>query len=356
MKQTILHCIRKSVNVVLVIGLIVSSFAYSTPAGASAITNRKITASNSAGGATGVTYTLTTNALPTTGTAVRSVSVDICDTASGTCTNSGSSAGFSALGSTLASQPSGLGIASGWAVSAASQYSLRITHASNSATPSGTVQIVWNGVANPTTANSTYYARVTTYSGSSYTGALDTGVVALSTSSTIQVALAVNETLTFCAGTSITNENCGTISGNQVNLGTGSTTSTSSGTSVFAASTNGGTGYTVTVNGTALNNGSYTMATPGGASTIGTEQFGMNLVANTTPSVGVVKTGTGTASVDAAYATTNTFPYTSGSTVVSVLVPTNANKFTVSYIANIGGTTPPGSYVANLNYIATANF
>ena len=356
MKRNITQNIRKSLNIFIALGLVFAQFSYISPVSAASVTNKKVTVSNSAAGASGVTYTFASNALPTTGTAVKSVSIDICDAASGACTNTGSSLGFSALSSAIASQPTGLGSASGWTVSAASQYSLRILNASNATTPSGAVQIVWNTVTNPTAANSTFYARVTTYSAAGWTGAIDTGVIAMSTSSLIQVALAVNETLTFCTGTSITGQNCGTITGTSVNLGTGSTTSTNSGTSVFAASTNGNSGYTVTVNGTSLSNGSHTMDTLGGASSIGTEQFGLNLVANTTPSVGAALSGAGTAAVGPTYATANTFPYSTGSTVASVAVPTNANTFTVSYIANIGGITPPGAYSTYLNYIATANF
>jgi hypothetical protein len=345
---------RKAVLVIPILGLIALPFVDALPASAAPITGRAITLSNSAGAATGVTYTLTTAALPTS-TPVRSVKVQFCTALPGCSAPSG----FSSAGSgTLPSQPTGLGAASAWSASTASANELRITHASNVTAPSGAVSITWNGVVNPTANDTTFYGIITTYSDAAYTTPIDTGSVALSTASQIQVALSVYETLTFCAGTSITGQNCGTISGSTVNLGTGSTTATQSGTSVLAASTNAGSGYSITVNGATLTSGANTITalSSGGTSSVGTKQFGLNLVSNTTPSVGSAVSGTGTASAAANYNTSNTFRFATGEIIASVAGPSNANAFTISYIANIDGLTPPGSYTSNLTYIATANF
>lgn len=341
-------------RVLLAFLLVVTPFIQAPFASAGAITGRKITLSNSVGGATGVSYTLTSSALPTA-TAVKSVGVQFCTSLTGGCTTP---SGFSVASSTLASQPSGLGAASGWTVSTATAGNLRIVNAANATVPSGAVTIQWNGVVNPTATNTTFYAIVTTYSDSAWTTAIDTGSVALSTSAQIQVTLGVGETITFCTGTSITGQNCGTISGSTVALGTASTSATSTGTSVFAAATNAATGYSVTVNGTTLTSGGDTITalSSNTASATGTSQFGINLVSNSSPSVGSAATGTGTATAAANYNTTNSFRFVSGETVASVGVPTNGNAFTVSYIANISGLTPPGAYSTNLYYNATANF
>ncbi len=324
-------------------------------AGAAAITGRSITLSSSAGAATGVTYTLATAALPTT-TAVKSMEVKFCDSLAESCSTP---TGFSALSSTLAEQPDGLGSATGWTVSAATAGSLRIVNAANTTASSGAVEVVWGGVANPTAANTAYYGIITTYSDDSWATAIDTGTVALSTSTQVQVTLMVDETLTFCTGTSITGENCGTIAGSVVDLGVGSTTSTVSGTSVMAASTNGNSGYSIAVKGSTLTSGSNTITalTTGGTSSVGTRQFGLNLAAaNTTPEVGAAKTGTGSGTATANYNINNTFRFTDGEIVASASGLTNANAFTVGYIANIDGTTPAGVYATVLTYVATANF
>ncbi len=329
---------------------------YAVSANAAPITGRSVVVSNSAGDATGVSYALTTAALPTTGTPVKSAEIKFCTSLTGGCVTP---TGFSASSSTLASQPTGLGAAAGWTVSAATPGSLRILNAANATNPSGAVTITWNSVHNPTTVNTTFYGVVTTYSDSAWTTALDTGSVALSTSTQIQVALAVNETLTFCTGTSITGQNCGTAAGSVVNLGAGSTSATATGTSILAAATNGNSGYTITVNGTTLTSGANTITalTAGGASAVGSKQFGLNLAgSNTTPVIGAAKTGTGTASAVTNYGTNDNFRFMTGDTIASVVGPTNANTFTVGYIANIDGLTPAGSYNTVLTYTATANF
>lgn len=342
--------------VVFAIALTIVPLANVTQANAAAITGRSVVLSNSAGGATGVTYSLSTAALPTTGTAVKSLQIQLCTTVTGGCTTP---SGFTSASSTLPSQPTGLGAAAGWTVNSATAGSLRILNAANATTPSGAVAVVWNGVANPTATNTTFYGIITTYSDSAWTTPLDTGSVALSTSAQIQVALTVGETLTFCTGTSITGTNCATATGSLVSLGNGSTTATASGTSIIAASTNGSTGYSVSVSGTTLTSGGNTItALPsGGASAIGTKQFGLNLAgANTTPVVGAAVSGTGTGTAAANYGTNNTFRFATGETIASASGPSNANAYTVGYIANIDGLTAAGAYTTALTYVATANF
>lgn len=322
---------------------------------ASPITGRSISLSTSVGDASGVIYTLTTTNLPTS-TAVKSVQIQFCTSLTGGCVKP---TGFVNSSSTLLSQPTGLGAASGWTVNTSTDGSLRILNASNSTAPSGAVSIVWSGVHNPTATNATFYGIITTYSDSTWTTAIDSGSVALSTSAQVQVSLTVNETLTFCTGTSITGQNCGTVAGNVVNLGNGSTSATATGTSVIAASTNGNSGYSVTVNGSTLTSGvnTITALTTGGASSIGSKQFGINLAgANTTPVIGAAVTGTGTATAVANYGTNNNFRFNSGDIIASVAGPSNANTFTVGYIANIDGVTPAGIYTSNLTYTALANY
>lgn len=338
----------------LVLALIAAPLIINTQASAAQITNRKVTLSSSVPSATS-SYTFTFT-VPTA-TAIQSVSFQACLAASGSCTAPGGT--FSTTGSSLSAQPTNLGAASGWTVSNATAGSLRLSNSSNATAPSGSQTVGFSGVVNPTATNSTFFFRITTYSGSDWsTGPLDSGTVAVSTSTQIQVALSVDEALTFCTGTSITGTNCGTATGSSVALGTGSTTATSSGTSIMAASTNGNSGYSITVNGATLTSGANTITalSTGAASSIGTKQFGLNLVANTTPSVGTAVSGTGTAAAAANYNTSNTFRFGTGETVASVAGPTNANAFTVSYIANIDGLTPAGTYTSNLNYIATANY
>lgn len=325
---------------------LISVFAFivaSVPSVASAaqIQNRKMVISSAAASATGVTYTFTSDALPT-GTAVKSLAIAMCTTASGTCTPA---SGFSSTGTgTLPSQPTGLGATSGWSADASSAGSLRIVNASNATVPSGSVSITWNNVTNPSTANATFYARVTAYSASNWTGALDTGVVALATSGIVTVTANVDETLTF------------TLASTTVSLGTLSASSTASGTSSITAATNASHGYSINVVGNTLMSGTEDINVLAGASSIGSEQFGINLAANTTPAIGSAISGSGSLAGVNGYGTANSFKFTNGDKIAETLLPSNSNTATVSYIANIAGNTPAGAYSTQLNYVAVANF
>jgi len=124
--------------------------------------------------------------------------------------------------------------------------------------------------------------------------------------------------------------------------------------------TNASSGYIVTVNGTTLTSGANTIpAYTAGASVIGTSGFGINLTANTVPTVGAVKTNGAAPSIGTyggSYGTANTFNYLTGDTVATSAGPTNNNTFTVSYIANIGTAQAAGSYATTFTYICTATF
>jgi hypothetical protein len=333
------------------------------PASAAQITSRKLTLSSSAGSATGVTYTFNFT-VPST-TVIQSAEAVICTTASGTCTTP---TGFSNSSSTLASQPINLGDASGWTVNTSTAGKLRLVKSGDVAAPSGSQTVVFGNVTNPTATNTSFYARITTYSDAAWTTAVDTGTAATSTATQIQLTGTMDESLVFCTGTSITGQNCGTVAGTTVALGTFSTSAAVSGTSVMAASTNAASGYAITVNGAVPTcsgcTGSPTVAAMGtqsanGSATTssnGTAQFGLNLRSNATPSGGADVSGTGTGTYGTNYGTANNFRFFTGDSVATAAAATNANTFTVDYIVNVPGSQAAGSYTATFTYICTATF
>lgn len=338
-----MNTIKKHILRALVAILTVASVApaLTNIAAAAQITGRSVTIGNSAPSAS-TTYTFNFT-VPTTGTAIKSASFTACTTASGTCTTP---SGFSVASSTLSSQPTGLGATSGWTVNTSTAGSLRVTNSSNTTNPSGSQQVVFAGVVNPSATNSTYFFRMTTYSDASWTTVVDTGTVATSTAGQVTVTASVDEALTF------------TLSNTTVPLGTLTSTSTGSGTSTMSASTNASSGYAVTVNGTTLTSGANTinaLTTPT-ASSQGSKQFGLNLAANTTPSVGSTVSGSGSGTASTGYSSANNFKFVSGDTVASATGPTNSNTYTISYLANIDAVTNPGAYSTVLTYVATANF
>jgi hypothetical protein len=169
----------------------------------------------------------------------------------------------------------------------------------------------------------------------------------------------VDETLTFCTGTSgVTNSSCAGATGSSIDLGSLSTSATGTGTSQIGVSTNASSGYVISVNGSTLTSGSDTidaLATQT-ASTTGSKQFGINLKDNATPNVGTEVSGTGGATASTNYGTADQFRFVSGDQIVSRASADNFRLFTVSYIANISGSTPAGSYATSLTYIVTPTF
>jgi len=317
---------------------------YPSVASAAQITTRKVTIGSSAAS---VSTTYLFNFTVPSATVIKSVGVAACTTASGACTPA---PGFSSAASTLTTQPSnldGAGVNTGWIVSVATTTELRLSKSGATVAPTGAQSVGFSGVVNPSATNSTFYMRITTYSDAAWTTAIDTGVVAASTAGQITVTASVDETLSFTLGTTT------------VALGALSTSATGSGTSNMTAATNAATGYSITVAGTTLTSGSNTITaiTPtAAASATNTKQFGINLMSNTTPSIGTATSGGGSGTPSSGYNTANQFKFTTGDTVASASLPTNSNTYTVSYIANIDGSTAAGAYSTILTYVATANF
>lgn len=285
-------------------------------------------------------------------TAINSVSVQACSNASGTC--GATPTGFSASSSTLSATQSGFSTASGsaatglsgaWTVNTATAGTLKGTATTTSATTTSTLYgIQWAAVTNPSATNSTYYLWITTYSDTGYATPIDTGVAAVSTAGQVTVNATVNQVLTF------------TLATQTVTLSGISPTLTGSGTSTMAAATNAGSGYVITVSGSTLSGPTtITALSSPTASSAGTKQFGINLKANTAPSVGSDPSG-GSGAAAAGYSTANSFKFATGDTVASAAGGTNTTTYTVSYIANVDYTAPAGSYTTTLTYTCTPTF
>ena len=303
-----------------------------------------------------------------TSSAIQSIGFLYCTTASGTCTTP---TGLVTTSSTLGTTSSGLSAFTLTNTIAGNPY---ISSSSSYTPPANTaLNVVINGVTNPTQSNYTFFVRITTYSGASQGGtAIDAGTVAASTATPIVLSGTMPESLIFCTGGTIGETsgipNCTTAtSGAIIFSSLFSPTSTSTATSQMSASTNASHGYTISVYGSTLTSGGSTipeMATAS-ASTIGTGQFGLNLVSNTTPVVGSSLTPAsdgvnfkGEASTG--FSTVNSFLYVSGSQVADSGTggsgPTDSQIYTISYIVNVPGNQAAGTYTTTLTYICTATF
>ncbi len=150
------------------------------------------------------------------------------------------------------------------------------------------------------------------------------------------------------------------ISSSSIGLGTISTSSAATGSETISAATNGPGGLVVTYNGPTLTSGSNTIAAYSAlsSSSPGTAGFGINLKANTVPSVGAdPTTNSGTCGVATNYNTANSYTWIASTTtsITNVTAPADC-VYTVSYVGNINTTTKAGSYSTAITYIVSATF
>jgi hypothetical protein len=139
--------------------------------------------------------------------------------------------------------------------------------------------------------------------------------------------------------------------GGTEDLGSLSTATTATATEIVKVRNYLSNGYSLQITGAAPNQGSHALtnlATPT-ASQSGQEQFGINLVANTSPPIGTnpqqlpsTVTSFGEPTVD--YSTTNLFKYVDGDVVASSPSSSGETDYTISMIFNVSNITPGGSY------------
>jgi hypothetical protein len=295
-----------------------------------------------------------------------------CTTAAGTCTTP---TGLVTTSATMGSETGATGFTLVNTTNGA-PYITRSAVSLNSGT-AVTEQLL--SVTNPTTTNLSFYVRITTFTSTdATTGATDLGTVAASTATQITLTGTMPESLIFCTGATVTVNgggipDCSTATPGSVSFNQlFSPADTATATSQMAASTNANNGYSITVAGTTLTSGSNTINALSSASagTRGLSQFGMNLKANTTttstPAVGteVAPTPNGTnfkGQASTGYNTADTFKFLTGDAVAKsdnggTAGPTDAQIFTVSYIVNVSGGQPVGTYTTTLTYVCTATF
>lgn len=315
-------------------------------------------------------------------TTVGSIKFTYCTTPTGVPPNTSDCTmptGLVTTGATLGTS-SGLSFNSVVATTNGVPYATRTASAPPGTNTALTVQLL--GVQNPSANNTTFFVRIATYASTDASGTpTDTGVVAASTSEPIVLSGIMPESLVFCTGATV-----------GVNLGSGlpdcstattgavlfnqlfSPTDTASATSQMAASTNAGSGYAITANGPTLTSGSNTitgMGATSGLSVRGIAQFGLNLKANvadaTTPAVGteVAPAANGTnyrGQANTNFNTAQNFAFVANTPNIVADSAyggpggTDAQIFTASYIVNVPGSQPAGTYATTLTYICTPTF
>lgn len=168
-----------------------------------------------------------------------------------------------------------------------------------------------------------------------------------------------------------------------VNIGTLSSSRPNVGTARFYVKSYLSSGYVVQTWGGPPKNGLRALATSSTptASSPGTEQFGINLVANTgitgavdgtgaaKPNFGAVPTQDpdssfsfgkandgGVGGANQVYNSANNFKYTDGDIIAFSASSSGFTNYTISYLFNINAVTPGGTYTMNQSIVATATF
>ena len=180
--------------------------------------------------------------------------------------------------------------------------------------------------------------------------------MAFSTSTGFDVEGFVPPYLTFCVGVTVSSD-CTSTTGNYLSFGELSSTSTKSLASQFAVATNDPVGYVVSLSGVTMTSGNNTidkMELPMFSNT-GVSQFGINLRANTSPLIGLDKSGSGTGFVSSDFNLVDQFVFKNDNIAFST-IPSDFNVYTISYIVNIPNEQPPGIYTSTITYIATVQF
>jgi hypothetical protein len=147
------------------------------------------------------------------------------------------------------------------------------------------------------------------------------------------------------------------------NLGVLSTDSTSYSTTNVQVLNYLSSGYVLQILGTPPKYGTHTLATNSSptAATPGIEQFGINAVANTFPTVGAdpVQTPSSATSfgvVNTNYDIPNLFMYSSGDNVAHSSTSSGITSYTISMIVDISDATPAGHYSGDFSVVAIPVF
>lgn len=161
-----------------------------------------------------------------------------------------------------------------------------------------------------------------------------------------------------------------TVNTPSVNLGVLSTTVASTATATFTVLNYTSYGYAVTMAGPPPSNSGHLLAplATDTASQNGVEQFGVNTVANTSPTTvganpvqdasasttfGFGRAGTGAATP---YAVANNYRYVEGETIASAPKSSGITTYTMTFMTNISATTPGGTYSGPMTLIATGTY
>lgn len=216
------------------------------------------------------------------------------------------------------------------------------------------------GVSNPTDTSQAFSIRLRSHSSTDATGPqIDFGSVRGQVTTDIVIETQVPPMLIFCLAEEVADNCAGTNDNYYTDMGDLSPNATLTAQSQMAVGTNASSGFVITANGDMPAAGTNVIdgITVPSESKLGTNQFGINLVANNSPIVGNDPEGAWTNAVPSAdYSTPNKYKFVSGDEVAYSPNVSLMKKFTVSYIVNSREDLRPGVYTTTIVFIASGRF
>jgi len=218
----------------------------------------------------------------------------------------------------------------------------------------------FDNIVNPTDTNQSFSVRLRSHASNDASGPLiNFGSVKGQVTNGITFETQVPPMLIFCLAEDVDN-NCTTSNDNYyTDMGELKPDTTLTAQSQMMVGTNATGGFAITANGTPMAAGTSVidaLSTPA-PSKKGTNQFGINLVANSEPAVGSDPEGAFANAIPTPdYAVPDKYKFVSGDVVAYSPNVTLMKKFTVSYITNSSENLRAGVYSTTITYIASGRF
>lgn len=218
----------------------------------------------------------------------------------------------------------------------------------------------FTNIKNPNDTSQAFSIRLKSLGSSDGTGQqIDFGSVRGSVTNAIVIETQVPPMLIFCAAGEVEDYCQGTNENYYSDMGNLSADNTLIAQSQMAVGTNATAGFVITANGLPMSAGNNVidgleMPTE---STQGINQFGINLVANDQPTVGLDPAGEWANAVAATdYSQPNKYKYVSGDVVAYSDSVSLMKKFTISYIVNSDPDLRAGVYSTTITFMASGRF
>lgn len=227
-------------------------------------------------------------------------------------------------------------------------------------TPAQMSSYEFTNITNPDDTGEAFSIRLRSHASMDATGPqIDWGSVRGEINEGITIETQVPPILDFCLA-EVVDDNCNISNNNYyTDMGQLAADQTLTAQSQMIVGTNATAGFSIMAYGSPMAAGTnvieaLTVPTP---SIKGVNQFGINLVANTTPSVGSDPDGEWTNAVASPdYATPDLFKFVDGDEVASSPNVSLSKRFTVSYIVNASPDLRAGVYTTTVTFVASGRF